>query len=257
MSDAGREALAVLTPPEQNFLVLHARGGLSDEACRKLGLARDEIPRELARIKAKLERAARSVNGKEPLVEIIERRPEPAVELEPARPAKGADELLAQHQMSRIVDYLRDHGAQTAPAIAEGLGNAVTRSNAARCLRQLEDARVVRRAGLRERDGSGGRPAVIWTLTAAADQAAAPRDPIDTDEETVQEPTLVAGGEIQVGKPIEMIGERLIGPARPFEIVVAAPDADLRTRYFEVLLAMVGPDCPEHVYDRLERLALS
>jgi hypothetical protein len=125
----------------------------------------------------------------------------------------GDDE--PQTGRSPILTWLRDHGAGTAPQIAEVLdrktGNVSTR------LRQMEKAGFVRRTG-RSRPGGRGGPQIEWEL-------------VDLSDPDKQE----TNNDVEMDAPLSV--------------------PDFRTRYFEALLVKVeGEDCAEHVYDRIERL---
>lgn len=116
---------------------------------------------------------------------------------------------------SPILDWLAEHGTGTAPRIAHALGRKTP--NVSTRLRQLEQRGFVRRTGKTVPGGQGG-PQIEWEL---AREDADPTGPEDI----------------------------LTSPA------TKVPPDSLRRRYFDALLAKIErDDCPEHIYDRIERL---
>lgn len=128
---------------------------------------------------------------------------------------------------SPILDWLNTHQAGSAPQIAEAIGRKT--GNVATRLRQYEERGFVRRTGRTIPGGRGG-PQIEWELCDPSKPPTGPEDVL----ESPQSP--------------EPLGERL---ARLEDEERRA----MRTRYFDALLAMLDrPDCPDHVFDRLERL---
>jgi hypothetical protein len=119
-----------------------------------------------------------------------------------------------------ILDWLEQHGKGTSTAIAEALGRKP--ANVATRLRQYEQAGFIRRTGRTVPSGRGG-PMIEWEL---ASETKPPTSPEDV----------------------------LTSPLSP------DPRGDeqraMRRAYFATLLNLVAKrDCPEHIFDRAERLA--
>lgn len=111
---------------------------------------------------------------------------------------------------------LLDHLRDRGPSCATDIAERLGRTtgNVSTRLRQLEKAGYVRRTG-RSLPGGRGGPRIEWELA-------------DFDKEPTDLSTVLDA---------------------PFST------ADYRARYFDALLAKVGKDdCPEHIYDRIERL---
>ena len=128
------------------------------------------------------------------------------------------EEAVLDPRQSPILDWLDEHDRGSATMIAEGLGRKP--SNVATRLRQLEQGGFVRRTGRTIPGGRGG-PQDEWELCAEGKAPTGPKDVLDSP------------------------------PSPP-------ADHEQRRRrqaYFEALLGLLRPGAPEHIFERIERLA--
>jgi DNA-binding Lrp family transcriptional regulator len=134
--------------------------------------------------------------------------------------ARLAEEVCDHSPLrSPILDWLKRHEKGTGPEMAEALGRAP--KNVTTRLRQMEKAGLVRRTGVVV-GGNQGTPQIEWELL----------------PEGAEPNREIAGQRLTDARISQDEEER----------------ADMRQRYFAALLALVSPDCPEHIYDRIERL---
>lgn len=128
------------------------------------------------------------------------------------------DEAELDPRQSPILDWLEEHNRGSATMIAESLGRAP--KNVSTRLRQLERGGFVRRTGRTIPGGRGG-PQIEWELCREDKKPTGPEDVLDSP------------------------------PSPP------ADDEQRRRRqaYFEALLGLLRPGAPEHIFERIERLA--
>lgn len=142
-------------------------------------------------------------------------------------PEEAGDRIDKDPRQAPILDWLENNGPGTASQIAAYLGrkpaNVLTR------LRQYEEGGFVRRtgrmvSGASVGDSGRGGPRVEWELCDPKKPPTGPEDILEAPETTSL-------------------------PDR------AAEQAEFRRAYFEKLLEMLDADGPEHLFERVERLA--